>query len=74
MQGVEECGFGQAGGLGRGEGRAQPGLDPSGHGGLREDDQRTHRLASFQTRLMSRTALTVPDTVPVTFDFPVRGA
>jgi hypothetical protein len=74
VQRVGERGLGQPGGLVRGERRAQPGLDPSGHRCLRQDDQGAHRVASFQTRVMSRTALTVPDTVPVTFDFPVRGA
>jgi hypothetical protein len=73
-QGVAQGGLGQAGGLLGGERRAQPGLDPAGDRRLRQDNQGAHWLASFQTRLMSRTALTVPETVPVTLDLPVRGA
>ncbi len=74
LQCVRECGFRQSGAAGRGERRAEPGLDTAGDRCLGDDDQGGHPMAAFHALRMSRTARNVPASVPVTLDRPVRGA
>lgn len=62
-----------AGGIVEGEWRVQAGLYATRHARLREHDDRGRRHTSASTHDMSRTAVSVPRTVPVTFERPTRG-